>query len=267
MQSSGMSVVATGRNPSDTSAIRAADVGCAFGRNSSSVARSVADVIIEDDSFLSLVTLIRGGHNIFENIRSAIHSALCCSLSLVIAEFIGFFIWHTALLNPEQLLASAMIINLLPCIAFAFEPYSALNKIRRHKRIDDYFDGGRGLEIIWNGLMLGIMIMVAYAFGSSVGSTLASTMAFVTAITVNTMFTLSLRSRSSVFKVGLFSNLLSIASVCFTLAFMLLVLFIPNIGLSSITTNQLIVIIILAVIAPVAGEIGKIIKMNFNKEK
>lgn len=267
MQASGMSVVATGRNPSDTSAIRAADVGCAFGRNSSSVARSVADVIIEDDSFLSLVTLICGGHNIFENIRSAIHSALCCSISLIIAEFIGFFIWHTAILNPEQLLAAAMIVNLFPCIAFAFEPYSTLDKTRRHKRIDDYFDGGRGLEIIWNGLMLGITVMVAYAFGSSIGSALASTMAFVTAVTANTMFTLSLRSRSAVFKVGLISNLFCIASVCFTLALMLLMLFVPNIGLASITTNQLIVVIILAVIAPVAGEIGKIIKKNFNKEK
>lgn len=122
LQQNGKVVAMTGDGINDGPALKAANVGVSLGEKGADVARSVADVILEDDDLQTMVIAIREGRTIYDNIRKSLHFLLSTNLSEIEVMLISAAMGGTEILNPMQLLWINLITDIFPGLALALDP-------------------------------------------------------------------------------------------------------------------------------------------------
>ncbi len=192
----GMVTAMTGDGVNDAPSIKTADIGVGMGITGTDVTKNVADMILADDNFATIVAAVEEGRKIYANIRKAIQFLLSSNLSEVIGVFVASMLSFT-LLKPVHLLWINLITDSLPALALGMEHGEADSmKQKPRDSKEGIFSGGVGFDIFYQGALVAILTLIAYFIGDHMGgSEHGTTMAFLTLSMAEIFQSFNLRSR------------------------------------------------------------------------
>lgn len=210
-RSRGYVTAMTGDGVNDAPSIKNADIGIGMGITGTDVTKNVADMILADDNFATIVAAVEEGRRIYDNIRKSIQFLLSSNLSEVISIFLATMLGFT-ILKPVHILFINLITDSLPALALGMEKGEAdIMKRRPRDPNEGIFSGGVGFNIFYQGLMVSILTLAAYFIGERiengawriVNSDDGMTMAFLTMSMAEIFHSYNMRSQyGSIFKVG-----------------------------------------------------------------
>jgi len=234
-QSKGMIVAMTGDGVNDAPSIKTADIGVGMGITGTDVTKNVADMVLTDDNFATIVNAVEEGRRIYDNIVKSVQFLLSSNLSEVLSIFIATLLGFT-ILKPVHLLWINLITDSFPAIALGMEKGEA-DTMKRPPRDskEGIFARGLGFDVVWQGVMVTVLTVAAYFIGHYMESGVfeiansadGMTMAFLT-LSMSEMFhSLNMRSRrNSLFKMGHHNKYLYTAMLA-SLVLTTIVIFVP----------------------------------------
>lgn len=164
-KSRGMITAMTGDGVNDAPSIKSADIGVGMGITGTDVTKNVADMVLADDNFTTIVSAVEEGRRIYDNIRKSIQFLLSSNLSEVMAIFTANLLGFT-ILKPVHLLWINLVTDCFPALALSMEKGEKdLMKRPPRKSSDGIFAGGVGFDVVYQGLFVTLLTLAAYFIG------------------------------------------------------------------------------------------------------
>ena len=275
----GMITAMTGDGVNDAPSIKSADIGVGMGITGTDVTKNVADMVLSDDNFATIVDAVGEGRRIYDNIRKTIQFLLASNMSEVVGVFVATLMGFT-LLNPVHLLFINLITDCFPALALGLErgEPDIMDRPPR-KASDGIFAGGLGVDIAYQGVLIAVITLASYIIGHcmEVGhfawphgvSDDGMTMAFLTMNMCEILHSFNMRSqRRSIFTLHGHNKLLWVAMLA-ALALTTTVLEVPAIaaafGFTPVDWNEYAVALGLAILVVPIVELVKLFQRRAGK--
>lgn len=278
-QARGMITAMTGDGVNDAPSIKNADIGVGMGITGTDVTKNVADMVLADDNFATIVSAVGEGRRIYDNIRKAIQFLLASNLSEVLAIFFATMLGFV-ILKPVHLLWINLITDCFPALALGMEEEEE-DIMRRPPRSskDGIFAGGMGVHVVVQGVIVTLITLTAYFIGhyfesgkwEIVNSADGMTMAFLTLSMTEIFHSFNMRSMDkSIFRIKKVNKYLlgaMLASLICTTA-VIYVPFLSNaFGFEHISLAEYGISIALSILIIPIVEISKLIQRSMKKRK
>ena len=161
----GMVTAMTGDGVNDAPSIKNADIGVGMGITGTDVTKNVADMILADDNFATIVSAVGEGRRIYDNIRKAIQFLLASNLSEVLSIFFATLLGFT-IFQPVHLLWINLITDCFPALALGMEKPEAdvMNRKPRDSK-EGIFADGLGVAVFYQGILVTLITLASYLIG------------------------------------------------------------------------------------------------------
>ncbi len=204
----GMVTAMTGEGVNDAPSIKNADIGVGMGITGTDVTKNVADMILTDDNFATIVSAVAEGRRIYDNITKCIQFLLSSNLSEVISVFVATLCGFTILKAPHLLFIN-LVTDSIPALALGTEKAEPDIMTRKPRKSNEgIFANGMGFNIAYQGIMISAITLFAYFIGYrfefgawGIGESVHGiTLAFLAMSMSEIFHSYNLRSHGSIFK-------------------------------------------------------------------